>query len=91
MFSKAGCLFHRFTSSLFFCSCLASLWREFTLEMSRHLTPKLCRQIADSISYISMMNGFEITGDWQQALQLLQHVQHEKLEADCFFLLILVW
>ena len=41
-------------------------------------------QIADSISYISMMNGFEITGDWQQALQLLQHVQHQKLEADCF-------
>ena len=43
-------------------------------------------QIADSISYISMMNGFEITGDWQQALQLLQHVQHQKLEADCFSL-----
>ena len=40
------------------------------------------RQIADSISYMTMMNGFEITGDWQQALQLLHHVQQQKLEAD---------
>eukprot|EP00434_Breviolum_minutum_P039730 symbB.v1.2.035293.t1/scaffold4715.1/size37003/1 len=48
------------------------------------------RKIADSISYISMMNGFEITGDWQQALQLLQHVQHEQLEVDQMLLSVAI-
>ncbi len=84
--SKPFSYLQRFTSS--FCwQVYPSLRREFTpvtpeISMGSMFCLIRLRQIADTISYMTMMNGFEITGDWQQALQLLHHVQQQKLEAD---------
>eukprot|EP00435_Cladocopium_sp_Y103_P027847 s2526_g6.t2 len=45
------------------------------------LQSMVSRKVADKISYISMMNAFETTGNWRQALQLLQDVRQEGVEA----------
>ena len=39
-------------------------------------------EVADKISYVSMMSVFETTGNWRQALQLLQDVRQEGVEAS---------
>ena len=39
-------------------------------------------QVADQISYMSMMSAFETTGHWQEALQFLEDVQAKGVQAS---------